>query len=326
MFVTPRAWPQRRRWEKAKRATRRWKDVRVIAADDLEQWLEEAPAVGAWLAHHLGTTSELLHGIEEVWQEWSLATKPRMSPGIVMAGREDATRKVQQWLLGPPGVLEVQGDSPDEVIAFLYAAIVALPEVDRVKAFARCIATDTRDGMRFAASFSRPLIVAAPAECAEAAGVLVQSGHHVFLSVSAKVLSTRDVLRLPRPPRQAFERALVEAGQLEHDARHLALSCGRSIAVLRRLIPFAGVVQQPEWSQPQIASELLPVLLAGAWSDDEGDRAILSALGGSEYDAVVNKASRWLTTDDAPVQRIWACVEGPRADRHVVSAWTLLVR
>src|SRR6266480_7036224 len=39
VFVTPRPWPGRGKWQSAKRASRKWKDIRVVAADALEQWL-----------------------------------------------------------------------------------------------------------------------------------------------------------------------------------------------------------------------------------------------------------------------------------------------
>jgi hypothetical protein len=49
-FVTPRQWPQKRQWAIAKRADRKWREVRAYDADNLVHWIELYPAVGHWLA------------------------------------------------------------------------------------------------------------------------------------------------------------------------------------------------------------------------------------------------------------------------------------
>jgi hypothetical protein len=42
VFVTPRRWAEKDRWCARKRAEGAWRDVKVIDADGLEQWLELA--------------------------------------------------------------------------------------------------------------------------------------------------------------------------------------------------------------------------------------------------------------------------------------------
>src|SRR5437588_1430507 len=44
VFVTPRRWPGKEDWVEDKRASGMWRDVQVLDADDLETWLELAPA------------------------------------------------------------------------------------------------------------------------------------------------------------------------------------------------------------------------------------------------------------------------------------------
>jgi len=77
VFVTPRPWPGRTKWqsEKLTSRNRKWKDVRVIGADALEQWLDSAPAVALWLAKQVGkVVSGGIRDLESMWEEWSLAT------------------------------------------------------------------------------------------------------------------------------------------------------------------------------------------------------------------------------------------------------------
>src|SRR6266849_3429460 len=42
VFVTPRKWEGKKKWQEDKRAEKKWRDVIVWDCDDLEQWLEVA--------------------------------------------------------------------------------------------------------------------------------------------------------------------------------------------------------------------------------------------------------------------------------------------
>src|SRR5713101_9534313 len=167
VFVTPRAWPGRGKWQAGKRASGKWKDVRVIGADTLELWLDSAPAVALWLAKQIGkVVSGGIRDLENAWEEWSLATNPTMTTDLVVGGRTKDVERVHKWLADKPGVLSVQGDSPDESIAFLYAAVAALPELSRVQVLSRCLVVETVNELRqLTQAFQNPLVIAAPGQC-----------------------------------------------------------------------------------------------------------------------------------------------------------------
>ncbi len=58
VFATLRRWAKKAEWQKAKKAEGIWKDVRVIDAVDLVQWLERFPAVALWFAHQIGSAPD----------------------------------------------------------------------------------------------------------------------------------------------------------------------------------------------------------------------------------------------------------------------------
>jgi len=190
VFVTPRLWPGRSKWQSGKRASAKWKGIQVIGADALEQWLDSAPAVALWLARQVGkVVSGGIRDLENVWEEWSLATNPTMTADLVIGGRTRDVDRVHKWLTDRPGVLSVQGDSPDEAVAFLYAGIAALPELSRVRVLSRCVFVESINELRqMTQAFQNPMIIAAPGQCIEAAGAAVAKGHHVLLSMDAKRL------------------------------------------------------------------------------------------------------------------------------------------
>jgi len=306
VFVTPRAWPGRLKWQNEKRAEGVWKDVRVIAADALEQWLDLAPAVALWLARQIKGLVVDIRDIEGFWEEWSAATYPKMTTDIVIGGRTQNAEHVQQWLRQPASILEVRGDSPDEPFAFLYSAIMKLPEVERVRALSRCVLVDNVQQVRScAATFQNPLIIVAPAECREAAGLAVDKGYHVFLSADSRSIDFRaNLVELSRPRREVVEKQLHLSGLSEADAEGIARDFGRSIPVLRRH-RFRSSARTPAWSQPDSAKVVIPLLFAGAWDDQQqGDREVIESLSGIKHADYVRALKPFLEIEDSPIRKI----------------------
>lgn len=306
VFVTPRTWAGRTKWQNDKRAAGIWKDVRVIAADGIEQWLDLAPAVALWLGRQIKALSDPIRDIEGFWEEWSAATDPKMTTEIVLVGRSKDMERIQQWLRQDASILEIRGDSPDEPFAFLYTAIVTLTEVARLQALSRCVLVENVQQLRSCATtFQNPLIIVAPAECREAAGMAVEKGHHVFLSADSRSIDFRNnLVQLSRPRREVVEKALRQNGLSEADSQKIARDFGRSIPVLRRHL-FLSSARTPAWSDEQSASTLMPLLFAGAWDDHkEGDRNIIESLSGMKYEEYVKRLKPFLGIEDSPVRKI----------------------
>lgn len=53
VFATPRRWPQKRQWERARQDEGTWLKVRALDADDLVAWLEQSSEVTQWLSSEI---------------------------------------------------------------------------------------------------------------------------------------------------------------------------------------------------------------------------------------------------------------------------------
>jgi len=324
VFVTPRSFPKRANWKTTKQATGTWKDVKVIAADGLEQWLDITPAVALWFARQIGkVVSNGIRDLEAVWEEWSTGTKPVMTPALVISGRTRDVDTIKKWIIGAPRILEVQGDHPDEALAFLYASIATLAETERVQALARCVVAENIGELReLTQAFQNyPLIIAVPGECINAASHAVDKGHHVFISMDSSVIGIRDILRLARPQRIEVEKILHEGGLSETEAQRIARDSGRSIPVLRRQLFQSNAVSTPAWANAESALILLPVLFANAWDEHkDGDRQVIETLSCMSYNDFVKALTPFLTIDDSPIRKIGSVwmIKSP------LDAWFLL--
>jgi len=63
VFVTPRDWQKKDEWIEEKKAHSHWKDIVVIDANDLEHWIEQAPAVDLWFATFIAISSMISAGV-----------------------------------------------------------------------------------------------------------------------------------------------------------------------------------------------------------------------------------------------------------------------
>lgn len=83
VFVTPRRWLDKHGWAVERAAEGIWAGVRAYDADDLEQWLEQAPAVAAWFGSIVGTRPPGVRSLMEVWPSFAATTDPPLSKNLI---------------------------------------------------------------------------------------------------------------------------------------------------------------------------------------------------------------------------------------------------
>ena len=131
IFVTPRRWAGKTAWVQEKQAEGVWREVRAYDADDLDPWLLQAPAVGAWLARRIDKYPAHVTSLDDVWNEFASTTNPPLTTGIVLAGRGAEQERVVAWTRGVPSVLHIRAETTAEAIAFAAASMLSLEEVER---------------------------------------------------------------------------------------------------------------------------------------------------------------------------------------------------
>ncbi|HUN86138.1 MAG TPA: helix-turn-helix domain-containing protein [Terracidiphilus sp.] len=303
MFATLQRWKGGTKWAQEKCQGKIWKDVRVLDADDLVEWIALFPSVGYWLAARLGKYVAGTRLLEDFWREWRLSTEWPMSTGIVLAGRDQDGIESLKWLYGPPSVRSVQGDSVGEGVAFLYAAIDLLPDQYKKLYISRCLIASSPDAARALGSSPSPKVIVMEESEPGLASSLVEKGHHVLVTYGSRVGTTGLVTVLSRPQFEPFQEALEHMGIPETKAKNLTRDSCRKLSILRRLIPSTADAITPPWAEGQKGRLLIPALLAGAWDDAcEGDREILATLSGGKFEAFAARCPDWIEFPDAPMR------------------------
>ncbi len=322
VFVTPRTWPKRAEWAQQMKAQGGWHDVRAYDATDLIHWIELYPAVGQWLATLVRKRPPGIRQLEEVWQEWSLATQYPLSQDLILADRDEDAIAVLQWLRSGAAILTLQAESAEEAVAFAYAAINQLPSATAQHYLTRTLVAANAEAARMLADSSTSLAIVLLDPQPGLAGRLVQRGHHVLLAYGGNTDRRGDYRQLARPTREAIEQALMQAGIAEPRARNLARDSSRSLAILRRLIP-AAPGRLPRWADGAPPRGLLAAMLAGGWDEQsDADKDAVSRLAAMPYADVAAEIAPLASAIDGPLRKVGSAwkVTSPQ------DAWSLLAK
>jgi hypothetical protein len=281
IFVTPRRWSGRRAWELDKRKNGPWLDVRAYDADNLEEWLEQAPATSAWLAGLLGHPTQA-RDLQGFVRDWVNRTDPATPDTLLLAGREPQQQAVLRWLLGDPGLLSVASPDTAEAAAFVAALARRLPPNEREQLLDRAVVVRDDETLRqVAGEHHKPgvqdpkglLIVAMGCDLGVVRGF--SQRHRLMLAEPAGCAPDPARVELGRLDRQRVDAVLQRMGFDERKAAQYAKDSHGDLSALRGLLGERRGERQVE---------LAPLLLVGAWSEDhpQDTELVLRITGWSE--------------------------------------------
>jgi hypothetical protein len=311
VFVTPRRWRQRDVWRKLAEEAAPWRAVRTLDADDLEAWLERAPAVTLWFAELRGLSGSGIESTESFWQRWRGQPRCRLTTEALLADRDAAAQRFDELISAGASIVAVEADSQEEAAAFACVRLAALGLAND----AACIFAV--EGWRFVDSNAalRVVIACSPEVAAVRAPreglslvVPLRRGDRTEgpLGAMSRAASTESpVVSLSRPSSSIFEQQLVELGEEESDAARLSRSVGRSWSVYRRVCAKNPVISRPTWLNQSYIRALSTLSLVGSWNSAKGgDRSCVEAIDGRPYEELELELRSLSRTDDSPVVRI----------------------
>lgn len=320
VFVTPRVWTKKTYWLKKKKELCKWKDVQVIDGQVLEEWIEQQPSVGFWLAKFLEHPLGNVLALDQYWQEWSTGISNSIPSSMVVFGRENETAHLARFLNGKPNRLIIKAPTADEAVAFVAASVEKMGDKLKETIFSKAIIVKSEEDFRSLVPSKSSMILIARFEVGSIANQAVKNNHYVIIPIGNNITATKADIQLPRIRRKGFEEGLKEMGYNHEVAEAHIRNSGQSLSVLRRRLNFE-INQQPVWALNRNQIEILPALLIGTWNEEkEADKTVVSLVANEEYEIYKAKLLRWKIDKDAPVieiRSVWRLTS-------VLDTWSIL--
>ncbi|WP_344374304.1 hypothetical protein [Agromyces tropicus] len=313
VFVTPRRWRRKKAWEAKRRAEGKWRDVRVLDADDIEQALEEAPAVRIWMSELLDMPALGVATIEDWWRRFSNGFDPKLTANVVLAGREDSAAMLLRRLAIDVGRTFIKAASVDDGLAFAACAMMAQAPDESEPMLSRSLLVHDGVTLRRLDSTSSLLILLPYEEHLQREASLVENHHVAF------VVTEGDAdIELPPLDHRTLRTALHEVGVLEGDLDRFVRAGTKSLLALRRVSTRFGQIDPADWYRDLSDAPVRRAWLAGAWSQRRsGDREVMEALTGTSQVSLTDKLESIVSQPDP----IFTQVGGTWAVASVEDSW-----
>lgn len=267
VFVTLRTWETKDEWAEEKKNESEWKNVTVLDANDLEHWLELAPAVDVWLSTLMGRRPLGVIDIARHWQALSSIAELPLPADLFLTSRETASESVRQFLQQPASSAFLRSEGWDDGVDFI-SALIASDDTDLLGDIDRLLVVTEIEAWRHLASSQEPLVLVASSSLVLSATDVadaVTNGHYVLVT-GAHATTQAAEIELPRQDHYELYKVLEECGYDEARAHSYASGCCGSSTVLKRLITTQPDRVFPKWSQDDFRTKLAPFSLLGGWA------------------------------------------------------------
>lgn len=320
VFVTPRRWRQKKAWEQRRRQDGKWKDVRVLDADDIEQALDEAAAVRVWLSELLDMPALGAVTLEDWWSRFSGGFDPRLTPEVVLAGRADEAAELLRRLARDVGKTLIKAPSVDDGLAFAACAMLAQDSDAAEPMVSRSLLVHDGLTLRRLDSAARLLILLPYEEYLQREAQQISNHHVIFI-----VTEGNATIELPPLDHLTLEAALRTAGVADADLNRYVRAGNKSLVALQRVSAKSEQPGPDEWAQDLRDRRVRRAWLAGAWSQlRSGDLEVLEALTGASSEDVEEHLQTAADRPDPLFTRVgatWAVIASDdswRTARHAI--------
>lgn len=319
VFVTPRKWANARKWEKDNRENSNWKDVRVLTAVEMEDWISQCPSVAVWLSTKIGLLASAtnIDSLDGFWNKWGVNTKGmKLDYDVLLGGREKSVNTLISNIT-TPNIVSVVSGSTEESIAFAVSAILTCRNDSLID---RCVvANDAQSVVGLMANYQNLVIITSCCDKSFSYGVANNNNSIVYATNLLDKAHYGTNIELESHDYHKFQDALIKSGMTEVEARKAAKNSGRNVMVLRHQHCFD--LTNPEWTKREDLARIIPVILLGRWSEySEGDKSLLEELSGIKGDGLESLLNVWVNIDSSPFQRVnqaWYVVSPYDAYLHI---------
>ena len=270
VFVTPRIWNKKYEWVKEKNETKQWKEIRVIDAIDLEQWIEQSVPAQIRIHEFLGRDNQKICTLYEVWKEWSYFTNPRLPKELFDSEISNHCDVLKSWLDKPPGKhYYITAESILEGQAFIYSVFRKLEEQNHGQYIDKTLVIQSHEEIKRLEWFASGLIlILTYPDSVKGLSWIPHNAHIIIVGGKNMLLMDQKVnISLGSFPCKEFCKPLKNSGLGNSEINKLVRQSGQSLTILRRTLAKTKAFIEPPWvkncNNPRA---IIPFLFTGTWN------------------------------------------------------------
>lgn len=305
VFVTPRNWPQKKKWEEKVNALHEWGRVLAYDAETLEEWLEQSLAGQVWLADELKFPYTEISSLTSYWSRWANVTQPSLSPKIYTSAIQKLKTEIQEYFNNKKNTypLHIKTFNVDEALAML-----ALVCKDTLLINGKIpVVLNSQNGASklFGCNLNVFPIIHKEEIVEEFADYLRQIPSIVLCSPESfeEAYSRVPYIELPKVDAIDFERGLDDMDFSDSEISRYRQTTGQNIAALRRILSPIKNLSTPRWFHEKIYYNILLALyFVGKWRvNNKADQNIISYLAyGRPYEQIESDVRKFTQITDTP--------------------------
>lgn len=312
IFVTPMSgviWSgdEQAKWLKKRRDQNIWKDVRILDATKLIDWIRKFPAVEIWLASKISNRN--LDNVEIVSERWetlqSIGSPPPLKCNVFCIGRNQAAQKLDEIISNTQAQLQVDCKYPEQVADFVAAYFSSLSKELKEEVVGKTLIITSPDAWKSLVALQEPHILVADFDMLDAEGTkLLENAkrrkHSVIYRGQTGGLPHGNRIELKNPKVQELQATLEESGHSQERARILSQKSSGNLNTLIRVL--SNLAASPSWAQDSETANLAIAQLFGSWNEENSnDQDVIGFVAGKPYGEWVKGVNKLLTNTRAPL-------------------------
>lgn len=301
--VSPRIWKDEKikEWCDEKNQDKFWKDVILLDAKDIEEWVNNTPSVEQGFAEELGFPNEGVETLNNWWKKWSSITPNiKFTPTLILTNKEKETEALNESLKTSKHVV-VKSSTVEESIAFLYSVIDTFPIAEREYYLNKTLIIDNPKSFDFYSQYD--LILIPTFEFVYNAN----AKSFVYIPISNEDYSKADIYLKDLIKFDLMNCLISNMKIPEELSRKYANECGGNISILRCILSPKSA--QPPWFDENLMNVLITLFIVQSWDENNSnDIKIIENISGLAYEEFTRKLMILLNKPNTPLiknQNIW---------------------
>lgn len=310
IFVTSRVWGHKKSITNViseKKSSNKWKNIIILDANSIEAWLDECPAVAVWLSSVINKPHGNLLTLEDFWNNWANTTKPKLTEGFFLAGREEQYETIKKWLSVHNDNLFLRSDSQEEAILMFISVVLSMDNNSKETIISRCLIINDLNTWNQIISCENENRILIP-YFRQLADIRLPQNIIAIIPMCRydfREENKTNIIDILKQNKRVFGSALENIGIKSTEIHEYITKTKRNFLALYRLLTILPNRRQPRWINKFDIMELIPILLVGGWSDKKfGDKEIISKIASCSYDEYIKKINKWLTLEDSPIIKV----------------------